>query len=216
MLDDETVVCVRPRRADAERNRANILAAALDVLIEHGCDAPLDMIARRAGVGNATVYRHFPDRDELLHGVILAVVEENARTAEELLAGEPDPVAALRAFVHRGAESRISAIETALARWVNGGTPGFAEANDRMLAALGTMIAEGQEQGRLRPDIGVGDVFLALCQLTRPMPGVDARLSAPCAHRHLDLFVDGLCAPDPTPLVDAVDLDRMHGSAQPV
>jgi AcrR family transcriptional regulator len=215
-LDDETAACVRPRRADAERNRANILAAALDVLIEHGGDAPLDTIARRAGVGNATVYRHFPDRNELVHGVILAVVEENARAAEELLACEPDPVAALRAFVHRGADSRISAVGTALTQCVDGGVPGFAEANDRMLAALGKMIADGQERGRLRPDIGVGDVFLALCQLTRPMPGVDAGLSSSCAHRHLDLFVDGLCAPDPTPLVDAVDLNRMHGSAQPV
>ncbi|GAA3038195.1 hypothetical protein GCM10017559_77780 [Streptosporangium longisporum] len=82
---------VRPRRADAQRNRASILAAALEVLLEDGPEAPLDKIARRAGVGNATVYRHFVDRDELVRGVILAVVERNAEAAERLLATEPDP-----------------------------------------------------------------------------------------------------------------------------
>ncbi|MGC5012337.1 TetR/AcrR family transcriptional regulator [Streptosporangium sp. DT93] len=201
---------VRPRRADAQRNRASILEAALAVLIEDGPDAPLDKIARRAGVGNATVYRHFLDRDELVRAVILAVVERNAATAEELLATEPDPVAALRAFMHRGADSRISAIGTVLSEWVDKEVPRFAEANDRILAALRRMISDGQRRGLLRPDIGVGDVFLALCQLTRPMPGVDARLSSPYAHRHLDLLVDGLCTSTPTPLVEAVDLDRLH------
>ena len=59
----------RPRRADAQRNRELLLAAAKEVFRERGADAPLDEIARRAGIGNATMYRHFPDRRELLIAV---------------------------------------------------------------------------------------------------------------------------------------------------
>ncbi|MFD9068694.1 TetR/AcrR family transcriptional regulator, partial [Streptomyces lasiicapitis] len=64
----------RPR-ADALRNRERIVTAAREMFVEQGPEAPLDEIARRAGVGNATVYRHFPDRGELVHHVVLSVTD---------------------------------------------------------------------------------------------------------------------------------------------
>src|SRR5437899_10452686 len=82
----------RPLRADARRNREQLMAAARDVFVELGPDAPLDEIARRAAVGIATLYRRFPDRESLMRAVILDVlvrVGHEARTAET---EEPDPV----------------------------------------------------------------------------------------------------------------------------
>src|SRR4051794_23585109 len=74
-------VRVHRTRADALRNRERIVAAARDVFVEYGPDAPLDEIARRAGIGNATLYRHFADRQALAHAVLLSVVTRTADRA---------------------------------------------------------------------------------------------------------------------------------------
>ncbi len=80
----------RPRRADAQRNRELLLAAAKDVFTERGIDAPLDDIARRAGVGNATMYRHFPTRSDLIVAVYAdEVAALCARGGQLASAGSP-------------------------------------------------------------------------------------------------------------------------------
>src|SRR5436305_1380452 len=101
-------------RADAARNRAHVLAAARDVFVEHGADAPLDEVARRAGVGIATLYRRFPDRAALLRAVALDVLARagaEARAAED---EEADPFGALGRYMHRALDLRISAVMPAL------------------------------------------------------------------------------------------------------
>ena len=75
-------------RADAARNRASIVEAARDVFAEQGLEAPLDEIAKRAGTGNATLYRRFPNRGDLVAAVFAD------RMAEQVVAGESDPYAA--------------------------------------------------------------------------------------------------------------------------
>src|SRR5512133_1407 len=82
-------------RRDARRNRDQILATARDVFLDRGPDAPLDEIARRAGVGNATLYRRFPDRQSLLHAVVLDVFHTVGHEAQLALAEEPDAFGAL-------------------------------------------------------------------------------------------------------------------------
>src|SRR5207244_4482440 len=77
-------------RADARRNREQLLAAARDVFVEHGADAPLDEVARRAGVGIATLYRRFPDRESLMRGLALDILGRAAHEARPALADEPD------------------------------------------------------------------------------------------------------------------------------
>ena len=78
----------RPR-ADAQRNRERIVTAAREMFVEFGPDVPLDEVARRAGVGNATVYRNFPDRDALVREVVCSVMDRTVRAAEQaLLDGE--------------------------------------------------------------------------------------------------------------------------------
>src|SRR5437870_4758030 len=90
----------RGLRADAMRNRAHVLAAARDVFVEHGADAPLDEIARRAGVGIATLYRRFPDREALLRAVALDVLARTGDEARAAEAEEPDPFGALGRYMH--------------------------------------------------------------------------------------------------------------------
>ncbi len=99
----------RPR-ADAVRNRERIVTAAREMFVEHGPDVPLDEIARRAGVGNATVYRNFPDRDALVREVVCSVMDRTAEAAEVALAETGDAFSALEHFVHTAADERISAL----------------------------------------------------------------------------------------------------------
>src|SRR5207244_6832248 len=87
-------------RADARRNREQLLAAARDVFVEQGADAPLDEIARRAGVGIATLYRRFPDRAALLRAVALDVLARAAHEAGTAEAEEGDPFGALARYMH--------------------------------------------------------------------------------------------------------------------
>jgi AcrR family transcriptional regulator len=99
----------RPRRADAQRNYDLLIAAAREVFSERGVDAPLDEVARRAGIGNATMYRHFPDRRELLIAVYADEVTALCAQGEDLLT-DPSPrdalFAWLRAFIAHVAGKR--------------------------------------------------------------------------------------------------------------
>ncbi|MEU5022744.1 TetR/AcrR family transcriptional regulator [Streptomyces milbemycinicus] len=186
----------RPRlRADALRNRERIVAAAREVLVEQGAEVSLDEIARRAGVGNATLYRHFADRGELVHHVTVSVMERIAGQAEVALAEEPDAFAALRRFVHAAAEERVGALCPLLSDGINKEHPDHIAAQTRLEGAIGALMAAGRDSGQLRADIDVGDLMVALTQLTRPLPGGACVNFDIFVHRHLQLFLDGLAAP---------------------
>ncbi|MFD7084127.1 TetR/AcrR family transcriptional regulator [Streptomyces sp. NPDC059918] len=184
----------RPR-ADAVRNRERILVAAREMLVEQGSGAPFDEIARRAGVGNATLYRHFPDRAALVHHVVLFVMDRVVVQAEDALAGEPDAFAALCRFTHAAADERIGALCPMLADDFDGEHPELIAAREALAAAVETLVAAGQEAGLVRTDIGVGDLMVALSQLSRPLPGISCMAVDGFVHRHLQLFLDGLRAP---------------------
>src|SRR5919201_5326161 len=89
----------RPLRADALRNREHVLAAARAVFVEQGADAPLDDIARRAGVGIATLYRRFPDRDALMRAVVLDVLSRVGAEAARALEDDPTAFASLARYM---------------------------------------------------------------------------------------------------------------------
>src|SRR6059058_3759513 len=88
-------------RADARRNRDQILVAARDIFADHGPGAPLEEIARRAGVGIGTLYRRFPDRPSLLRAVALDMLSRVAQEAQLALAEEPNAFQALARYMHR-------------------------------------------------------------------------------------------------------------------
>ncbi|MFG2979851.1 TetR family transcriptional regulator [Streptomyces sp. NPDC048258] len=184
----------RPR-ADAVRNRERILVAAREVLVEFGSGAPFDEVARRAGIGNATLYRHFPDRPTLVHHVVLFVMDQVTASAEAALAEEPDAFAALCRFTHAAADERIGALCPMLAEDFDRDHPELLAARGALEAAVETLLATGQAAGLVRTDIGVGDLMVALSQLSRPLPGTACLDVDGFVHRHLQLFLDGLRTP---------------------
>jgi AcrR family transcriptional regulator len=186
-------------RADAVRNRERIVSAARDAFVIHGADAALDDIARRAGVGNATLYRHFADRRALVHGVVLAVTERIADRAQAALdaygSAPGNAFAALRAFVFAAVEERIGALCPML-------SGGFDRDERRLLAArrrLEGLVAELVQRAKvareLRTDVEVGDLLVVISQLTRPLPGTGCTDIARFVDRHVQLYLDGLRAP---------------------
>jgi AcrR family transcriptional regulator len=184
-------------REDARRNRERLLAAARDAFVEQGAGAPLDDIARRAGVGIATLYRRFPDRAALQRQVALDLLDRSAHEATAALAADPDAFGALARYLHRALDLRISALmpvlvgELQMDEEVLAARRASAEAVDRLVAAA-------HADGSLRPDATSGDVGMLLVRLSRPLPGpFPSDLNRRLAHRHLELLLDGLRPPAP-------------------
>lgn len=184
----------RPLRADAERNRAALVAAARQVMGRHGIDAPLDEIASVAGVGNATLYRRFPTRRDLVAAVFADEVRRYAAAVEDALA-EPDPWQAVRGYLCR--ICALQAENRALADLVT--SLEFADDTRPVAAAhLRTLLERAQAAGGLRPDVSVEDVVLVLLanagvvrRTAEDAPASSARLVA--------LLLDGLHADAATP-----------------
>lgn len=190
----ETRRTPRPR-ADALRNRERIVSAAREMFVELGPEVPLDEIARRAGVGNATLYRHFPDRVVLIREVVLSVMFRTTEQADAAAAEEADPFAALRRFAHAAAEERIGALCPLLSGAFDMDHPDLRAGRERLEAAVLDLVETAQFAGRMRADVAVGDLLIALSQLTRPLPGTVCPNMDRFVHRHLQLFLDGLEAP---------------------
>ncbi|RST11917.1 TetR/AcrR family transcriptional regulator [Streptomyces sp. WAC05374] len=184
----------RPR-ADAVRNRERIVAAAREMFVESGPDVPFDEVARRAGVGNATLYRHFPDRPSLVHEVVLSVVSRTTERAREAAAEEADAFQALRRFSHAAADERIGALCPILSGAFDHDHPDLLAGRAQLEEAVQELFDRAQAAGRLRTDVAVGDLMIALSQLTRPLPGSACPHFDRFVHRHLQLFLDGLEAP---------------------
>jgi len=189
----------RPLRADARRNRERLLAAARDVFVEQGVDAPLEDVARRAGVGIATLYRRFPDRQALMRQVALDVLDRVTHEARAALAEEPDAFRALARYLHRALDLRIAAVMPVLwGRIALDKDEELRRARDGLRPLFESMITAAQRDGLLRADVGPGDIGLMVMRLTRPLPGLLPRsLDDSSAHRHLDLLLDGLRAAGP-------------------
>ncbi|MFF9410723.1 TetR/AcrR family transcriptional regulator [Streptomyces anandii] len=184
----------RPR-ADALRNRERIVTAAREMFVEHGPEVPLDEIARRAGVGNATLYRNFPDRDALVREVVCSVMDRTARAAEDALAETGDAFEALERFVHVAADERISALCPMVSSTFDQHHPDLEAARERVEDLVEEVMGRAVVAGQLRPDVGVGDLMIAAAQLSRPPAGTGCLSHDRFVHRHLQLFLDGLRAP---------------------
>ncbi|MBT2491705.1 TetR/AcrR family transcriptional regulator [Streptomyces sp. ISL-96] len=165
------------------------------MFVESGPEVPLDEIARRAGVGNATLYRHFPDRNELIHHVVVSVMARTTDQARAATDEEADAFDALRRFVHAAADERIGALCPMLADGFDKDHPELLAERERLEEAIGGLMARARQCGRLRDDVAVGDLLVALSQLTRPLPGNACMNFDQFVHRHLQLFLDGLEAP---------------------
>ncbi|CAM5241310.1 MULTISPECIES: TetR/AcrR family transcriptional regulator [Streptomyces] len=184
----------RPR-ADALRNRERIVAAAREMFTEFGPEVPLDEIARRAGVGNATVYRNFPDRDALVREVVCSVMDRTVRAAEQALSETGDAFEALERFAHTAADERISALCPMVSSTFDRSHPDLEEARRRVEALVARLMDRAREAGQLRDDVEYGDLMVGVAQLSRPPAGTACMNADRFVHRHLQLFLDGMRAP---------------------
>jgi AcrR family transcriptional regulator len=183
----------RPLRADARRNREQLLAAAREVFVEQGPGAPLEDIARRAGVGIATLYRRFPDRESLMRTVVLDALDRVGHEARLAQAEEPDALAALVRYMHRALDLRIAAVIPALLDALTLEDEEMLRAREKAAAPLEDIVDAAHAEGSLRPDVTFGDIGLMIVRISRPLPGPFPRpVNDALAHRHLDLLVAGL------------------------
>lgn len=153
----------RPLRADARRNRARVLAAAQQSFAEHGAGVPLDEIARLAGVGAGTVYRHFPTKEALFEAVVVHQVEDLGEEANALF-DAPDPGAAFFGFLARLAETATTKQDLTDVLAGSGVDLGAAVAAKSavMNEALGRLLRRAQRAGAVRTDIAMADLTVLL------------------------------------------------------
>ncbi len=181
---------VRPLRADARRNRDRLLAVAVRAFSEDGPDVTLESIARDAGVGIGTLYRHFPTREALVEAAYRNELGRLCDAAADLLqAGPPDQ--ATRVWMDRFIDymtTKRGMADALRALIASGGDP-FAQSRGRLLGAITTLLAAGAAAGTMRGDVEPGDVLASLSgvSLAAGEPGQRDQ-----ARRMLDLLMDGL------------------------
>ena len=183
---------VRRPRADAVRNRERVLEAAKFVFSAGGPDASLEAVARRAGVGIGTLYRHFPTREALFEAVYQREVQQLVELAEALKS-EASPVDALRRWLRSNVElvATKKGMAAALSLAVHGSSELYAHTFERLAKAVGVLIDRAVSAGEIRSDISPADLLRALvgmCYL-HDQPGWQRSVV-----RLLDVFVDGLRA----------------------
>jgi AcrR family transcriptional regulator len=191
-VTDALIDTERPLRADARRNRERILESARAVFAECGADAQIDDVARKAGVGVGTVYRHFPTKEALLVELLREKFRLFGARAREALEQDGEPFAVLEDLLRRNAATAATdaAVQHALAGagehiWMH------AEAEQQeLLAVTAELIARARRAGSIREDLEANDIAMLMCGVCSTMgrkPGFDWR-------RHLDLVVDMLRA----------------------
>lgn len=185
----------RELRADARRNHAQVLEAARQVVLARGPNAPLDEIARVAGVGIGTLYRRFSDREGLLRAVVLDALARSRAAAEEALAEHDAGYDALAAYLRAALELRVSAVIPLVLDRLDLQDPELGPSREAGAAALEEIIARGHEDGTLAPELTFGDVGTLLVRLSRPLPGpLTPEVDAELARRHLAIVLAGLKA----------------------
>jgi len=181
----------KPRRirADAQRSTDALLQAAFEVFKTSGVDAPVREIAEKAGVGVGTLYRHFPQRADLVAAVFRHEVDACADAAP-VLAAEYAPIEALAHWMQRFAA--FIATKRGLSSALHSGNPAFetlpAYFNQRLLPAFQTLLDAAVAAGEVRADVDGDDLLNAVASLSHPSYGEDPDR----ARRMIALLVDGL------------------------
>jgi AcrR family transcriptional regulator len=190
----------RPLRRDAQRNRDAIVAAAREVYCDHGLEAPLEEIARRAGVGIGTLYRHFPSRVELLDAVLADTVQAHVDAAEQALAAD-DPWDGFVSYLE--ATCRLQAANRGLNDAMGMRFPratAVEAAKSRLFELVAQVVDRAQQSGQLRADLTLEDLAFLTWANTRIMQAARAAGAPDAWRRHLGLLLDGFRAERAHPL----------------
>lgn len=187
-------IAARPRRADALRNRERVLTAAGAAFAEAGFDAQVEDIARRAGVGVGTVYRHFPTKDTLVDALAEAHFGQLADLVEAALELQGDAWQIFADTIWRAAAPAVADVASCE---IIAGHPRIGDvaqrSRERLDAASGTLIARAQAAGTMRADASVQDVRTIMCGFSHVAAAQRAG-AALCWERYLTIALDGLRA----------------------
>ncbi|HUQ54111.1 helix-turn-helix domain-containing protein [Lentzea sp.] len=180
----------RTPRADAARNRDQLLAVATSMFVSADAEPSMRAIAREAGVGIATLYRHFPTRESLVDAVYRDQVVRLTTGARDLLDQLP-PAAAMRRWMDLFGDwiaTKNGMLDTLLAM-IEAGEIAHAQTRTELLAAITAILDAGRAAGDLRRDVTAEDIAASLIGIftVAPRPAQDAK-----AGRLLDLLMDGL------------------------
>jgi AcrR family transcriptional regulator len=177
-------------RADARRNRERLLDVAVRSFSLDGPDVPLESIAKAAGVGIGTLYRHFPTREALVEAAYRNELDRLSSAVPDLLAAEPADQA-LRAWMSLFVDYMVTkrgmadALRAVIA---SGGNP-FAHSRDMLMSAITRLLEAGAKESSIRADVPPEDVLAVLSGVTLTAGDPEKRDQA---QRLLDLLVDGL------------------------
>ncbi|MFL6065050.1 MAG: TetR/AcrR family transcriptional regulator [Friedmanniella sp.] len=203
-------------RADAQRNRDQILAAAARTFVEDGADVPMEEIARVAGVGVGTLYRRFADRESLMVAVVQHNLQSLLDKIRAAVAEEPLAWDALVRSMSYSRELRLSlpttrALSPRLAAAVRE-DPTVRRLRDELTEVTDRLVAAAQREGSLRADVGAGDVAQLFTLVYRATPTTAADDADLPTRRALAVILDGLRAGAHDPLpgrpLDTGDLER--------
>ncbi len=177
-------------RADAARNRDRLLEAAVRAFAYDATDATLDAIAKEAGVGIGTLYRHFPTREALVEAAYRNELARLCDAAPELLESR-SPDQALRAWMDRFVDymtTKRGMADALRAVIASGGNP-YAHSRDRLIEAITALLTAGSDAGSIRADVEPADVLATLSGISLAAGEAAQREQA---SRLLDLLMDGL------------------------
>jgi AcrR family transcriptional regulator len=174
-VDSSRIAAPDGLRADARRNRRRILAAAREVFADHGIDAPMATVARRAGVGVATLYRRFPTRDALVRAAFAHQMDTCAQALKDALA-DPDPWRGFQRLVETVCELQREerGFPAAFVAAFPDCAQEHARAREEAERDFATLVRRAQAAGRLRRDFHPSDLTVALlahCGLVSALPG---------------------------------------------
>lgn len=177
-------------RADAVRNRRRLLDATIELVLEIGGEPSRDAIAKRAGVGIATLYRHFSDQHDMLRAMAIDVLDRSIAAGEAALVEEDVGGAALRRYLHAAVDIGLGAVNIVYPLLDDTHWPDQRKAGRNLLDRL---IDVARRDGAISDDLTATDVVFAAIRFCRPLAiGLDATAERAVAHRQLDSYLDGI------------------------
>lgn len=207
-------------RRDARRNRDQLLRTARELLLHRGAQVSMDDIAKEAGVGIGTLYRHFPDRYSLLKGIATANMTTVAEECAAILAAETDGRRCLIRFLGRVYEQRLGdPVPLLLPQLIEQARsdPDFQAARRAAAGGVGRILERAKADGAVRDDVQIADLLTLATARPDPAPIFGDELAAGLRERQLRIVVDGLSPsasePLPTPALADEELDAFFGDA---